>query len=168
MLTRFFKLILFLFFVILFSHEGYSNRKDTLINFTGKVYENKIDTDKKITYKNAIFKLVKTSVDLFVSNAAENTTVNCFLNNQIVYSVTVKSDGAFSIPLNYDENYRIEFVKDDYYVSTIIINTEGVPHRLHKKGIDINAELDVIKKHPKQEQFNFEMMKIAFNVNEVF
>jgi serine phosphatase RsbU (regulator of sigma subunit) len=163
MINKYFKLIPFLLCFLLLSNYAFANRKDTLIDFTGKVYENKIDTDKKITYKNAIFKLVKTSVDFFVSNTADKTIVNCILDNKIVFSDTVKSDGVFSIPLNYDNNYRIEFIKDDYYVSSVAINTAGVPQRLHKKGIEIHTELDVIKKHPKQDQFKFDMMKIAFN-----
>jgi serine phosphatase RsbU (regulator of sigma subunit) len=163
MLKKLFRVITVLLLVLFISNNAYSNRKDTLITFTGKVYENKIDTDKKITYKNAIFKLVKTSVDFFVSNTADKTVVNCYLGNKIIYSDTVKADGVFSIPLNYEKQYRVEFVKENYYVSSVSINTKGVPQRLYKKGFLINTELDVIKKHPKQEQFDFDMMKIAFN-----
>ena len=105
MINKYFKLIPFLLCFLLLSNYAFANRKDTLIDFTGKVYENKIDTDKKITYKNAIFKLVKTSVDFFVSNTADKTIVNCILDNKIVFSDTVKSDGVFSILLNYDNNY---------------------------------------------------------------
>tara|TARA_R110001592_G_scaffold279316_2_gene546747 strand:+ start:613 stop:2664 length:2052 start_codon:yes stop_codon:yes gene_type:complete len=166
MLKKFFKLGYILLVFLFVSNSAYANRKDTLVVFSGKVYENKIDTDKKITYKNAIFKLVKSSVGFFVSNTADKTIVNCILDNQIVFADTVKADGNFSIPLNYGKKYRIEFVKDNYYISSVAVNTKDVPQRFHKKGLHINTEIDVIKKHPKQKQFDFEMMKIAFDLKE--
>jgi len=151
---------------LLLSTKAFSGRKDTLIHLSGKAYETKIDTDKKITYKNAIFKLVKTSYNFFTSNVAENTIVKCILDGEVTHIDTVGSDGAFFIPLMYGKNYKIELEKEGYYKSYISINTNNVPQRLHKKGIDINTEVDVIKKEPQVKQFDFDMIKIAYNLKE--
>jgi len=145
----------------------FANRKDTLIHYSGKVYETKIDTDKKITYKNAIFKLFKTSIDFFTSNAAQNTEVLFYLEDELINTQTVKSDGGYTLDLLYDKNYKIELKKEGYYISTILINTNDVPLRIHKKGLEITSEVDVIKEDKRIPQFEFPMIKIAFNQKEL-
>lgn len=156
-----------LFFLLISTASVFADRKDTLIHYSGKVYETKIDTDKKITYKNAIFKLFKTSIDFFTSNAAQHTEVSCYLGDDLIQKDTVNADGGYSIDLLYDKNYKIELKKEGYYTSTILIDTKNVPLRIHKKGLQVSSEVDVIKKDHRVEQFEFPMIKIAFNPKEM-
>jgi serine phosphatase RsbU (regulator of sigma subunit) len=143
-----------------------ANKKDTLVHFSGKVYETIIDTDKKITYKNAIFKLVKTSVNIFSNKTAKNAVVSFILDDKVIGTQTVGSDGAFSFDFEYDKEYKIGIVKEGYYLSSILIDTRNVPDKNKKKGLKIATELDVIKKEEGVEKFTFFMVKIAFNAEE--
>jgi len=138
-------------------------KKDTLIHFTGKVYQTIIDTDKKITYKNAIFKLLKTPYDLLKTKTAANTVVSCVLDGKVVYLKTVKSDGLFDFDLVYGKQYRIELLKQGYFLSTILVDTRNVPEKLHKKGLKIDTDVDVIKKENGVSEFGFPMIKILYD-----
>lgn len=156
------------FLLLLFTStlSVYADKKDTLVHFSGKVYQSKIETDKKITYKNAIFKLVKTSLDFFTSDAAQNTQVSYYVDDKLIYSDTVKSDGSFSYDLKYGKDYRITFSKADYYITTILVNTDSVPLKSQKKGQSILAELEVIKEDKRIKQFTFPLAKYYFDNNE--
>ena len=138
-------------------------RKDTVVHFSGKVYQADIDTDKKITYKNAIFKLLKTPYELLKSKTADNTTVSCVLDGNVVFLNKVKSDGEFKFELLYGKQYKIELLKEGYCLSTIIVDTRNVPKTLKKKGLKIETEVDVIKKEEGVSEFDFPMVKILFD-----
>lgn len=156
-------LLLGLLCVILVQIEAQASRKDTLVHFTGKAFENKIDTDKKITYKNAIYKLVKTSVGLFLSNTAKEVTVKCFAGDSLVAEQQIKDDGTFTFELLYDYQYKIKLLKEGYYLSEIELNTAGVPKRMQKKGSEVYTEVDIIKKEDGFNEFDFPMSKIYFD-----
>ncbi|MDB4533231.1 SpoIIE family protein phosphatase [Vicingaceae bacterium] len=144
-------------------------KKDTVVHFSGKVYQSIIDTDKKLTYKNAIFKLLKTPYELLKAKTAANTIASCVLNGEVIYIETVKSDGGFKFDLLYGKEYKIELLKEGYCLSTIVVDTRNVPLKFHKKGLKISTEVDVIKKEEGIKEFNFPMIKIVYdNVHEIF
>ena len=140
-----------------------ASKKDTVVHFSGKVYQAIIDTDKKLTYKNAIFKLLKTPYELLKAKTAANTMVSCVLDGNVVYLNKVQSDGEFKFNLRYGKQYKIELLKQGYCLSTILIDTRNVPEKLRKKGLKISTEVDVIKKEEGIEEFDFPMVKILFD-----
>jgi serine phosphatase RsbU (regulator of sigma subunit) len=152
--------VLFLFSVLFLK----AAKKDTTVHFSGKVYQAIIDTDKKLTYKNAIFKLLKTPYELLKAKTADNTVVSCVLDGNVVYLDKVQSDGEFKFDLLYGKQYKIELLKQGYCLSTILIDTRNVPEKTRKKGLKISTEVDVIKKEEGVEEFNFPMVKILFDV----
>ncbi|MGB0882201.1 MAG: PP2C family protein-serine/threonine phosphatase [Vicingaceae bacterium] len=153
-------LLLLLLTSVLFAEAA---KRDTVVHFSGKVYQADIDTDKKITYKNAIFKLLKTPYELLKSKTADNTTVSCVLDGKVVFLNKVKSDGQFNFELLYGKKYKIELLKEGYCLSTILVDTRNVPKNLKKKGLKIEAEVDVIKKEEGVKEFDFPMVKILFD-----
>jgi len=161
-IIRLYRIVFTLLFLTSFTFLKAAKR-DTVVHFSGKVYQAIIDTDKKLTYKNAIFKLLKTPYELLKSKTADNTTVNCVLDGNVVFLKKVKSDGEFKFELLYGKKYKIELLKEGYCLSTILVDTRYVPKSLKKRGLKIETEVDVIKKEDGVDEFSFPMVKILFD-----
>lgn len=67
----------------------------------------------------------------------ENVTVRVVNSNKVTQEVSTKENGFFSLTLNFDSVYTLSFVRANYVIKTVEVDTRNMPDEDKELGYDL-------------------------------
>lgn len=98
----------------------------------------------------------------------EGVTVEVRNGNTLMKSDLTKSNGFFSIKLNFDSLYTLSFVKDGYVTKHVEVDTRNIPDEDKEFGYDLGMfKIGMLKKEVGKDYENYSKAIARFRYNDV-